>query len=382
MSDVTRRELLGSAAAVAGGLVTGPVSRPNGSAEDAPPRSGPNSFKFRLEAEKPHLYPGGLSRGASARNFPISKNIAGVSMRLDPGAMREMHWHANAAEWGFYLTGRARITIVSPNGQWETVECGPRDLAYIPRGYGHYIQNISHEECRFILVFDSGYFDEFSTFSVTAWMASTPRNVLAQNLRVPESALASIPKKEVYMTPGAVPTEQLLLEGRTAGISNVPATHRFSLSNVLPIVHAGGDIRLSTVENWPVSNTICGGTMTINPHALRELHWHPNADEWDYFIKGNTRITVFSPYGEVHAVEYGPGDVAYIPQGYGHYIENSGDDEVEFLIAFNSGSYEEISLTDWISMSPPQVVATNFNLPVSTIEEMRRRTGFIDRPRG
>lgn len=381
MSEVTRRGLLGSAAVAAGGLVAGSVIPPAASAQGEPQKVGPDSFKFRLEAEKPHPYPGGNSRGASARNFPISKNIAGVSMRLDPGAMREMHWHANAAEWGFYMTGRARITIVSPAGQWETVECGPRDLAYIPRGYGHYIQNISREECHFILVFDSGYFDEFSTFSVTAWLASTPKSVLAQNLRVPESALADLPKKEVYITPGPVPSEAELLAAQTAGISNVPSTHRFSLSNVLPVVHPGGDLRLSTIKNWPVSTTISGGTMTLKPHALRELHWHPNADEWDYFIKGNARITVFSPYGEVHAVEYGPGDVAYIPMGYGHYIENTSDEELEVLLAFNSGSYEEISLTDWISMSPPQVVATNFNLPVSTIEEMRRRTSFIDRPR-
>jgi oxalate decarboxylase len=26
---------------------------------------------------------------------------------------------------------------------------------------------------------------------------------------------------------------------------------------------------------------------------LRELHWHPNADEWKYYIHGKGHMTVF-----------------------------------------------------------------------------------------
>jgi oxalate decarboxylase len=63
------------------------------------------SFKSCLEDIEPRLGPGGITRGASVREFPASVGIAGVSMRLQPDAMRELHWHANAAEWGYVVSG-------------------------------------------------------------------------------------------------------------------------------------------------------------------------------------------------------------------------------------------------------------------------------------
>jgi oxalate decarboxylase len=303
-------------------------------------------------------------------------------MRLKPGSIRELHWHANAAEWGFYMTGRARLTIVSPDREWETIECGPGDLAYIPRGYAHYIQNVSREECHFILVFDNGLFNEFSTFSVTAWAAATPREVLAKDLGVPASLLDGIPKKEVYITTGPVPDPRDLAREASANLKTPGLTHRFALGAQTPAVYPGGTVRLATVQNFPASRTIAGGVMTLNPGALREMHWHPNADEWDYFIRGRARMTVFSPDSDRQSVEFGPGDVAYVPQGFGHYIENIGEEPCEFLIAFNSGEYQEIALSDWLNNSPHQVIAANFGLPEDVVARFRKGSAFIDRPRG
>jgi oxalate decarboxylase/phosphoglucose isomerase-like protein (cupin superfamily) len=74
------------------------------------------SFRYPLEKQEPRLGPGGITRGASVREFPASIGIAGVSMRLAPGGMRELHWHANAAEWAYVITGYCRTTIIHPDG--------------------------------------------------------------------------------------------------------------------------------------------------------------------------------------------------------------------------------------------------------------------------
>jgi len=79
---------------------------------------------------------GGTTRGASVHEFPASQGIAGVSMRLEPGSMREMHWHANAAEWGYVLTGNCRTTILHPDGSSATDTFAPGDVWYFPRGWG------------------------------------------------------------------------------------------------------------------------------------------------------------------------------------------------------------------------------------------------------
>ena len=83
-----------------------------------------------------------------------------------------------------------------------------------------------------------------------------------------------------------------------------------------------------------------GALMRIRPGSLRELHWHPNADEWQYYISGRARLGVFGSHGRTRTEEFGAGDVGYVPQGYGHYIENAGKDDVELLIVLNNGAYE------------------------------------------
>ncbi len=102
--------------------------------------------------------------------------------------------------------------------------------------------------------------------------------------------------------------------------------------------------------------------MRIKPEHLRELHWHPNADEWQYYIAGRARMTVFGSHGRARTDEFGAGDVGYVPQGYGHYIENTGADDLEVLLALNNATYESISLSVWIAANPPLLLATNFSV--------------------
>src|SRR5436190_14854199 len=83
------------------------------------------TFKFALEKSKAKVIGGSSAREATVEQLPISKGIAGVSMTLEPGAMRELHWHATAAEWAFVDKGRVRTTVIQPNGQSETNDFEP-----------------------------------------------------------------------------------------------------------------------------------------------------------------------------------------------------------------------------------------------------------------
>lgn len=197
MSDITRRALLGTAAAgLAGGAEQAPA------ADAAKPRP---THKFRLAAMKATEYPGGTVREATVNNFPASQQMSGAILTIRPGGLRELHWHPNAVEWDYILAGKARFTIFSPKGRTgeaETIELEPGDVAYIPQGYGHYIENVGPDECRILLVFNAGAFDEISS---TGWLASTPREVLAKNFGVPEKTFADFPKKEAFLPGGRKP---------------------------------------------------------------------------------------------------------------------------------------------------------------------------------
>jgi len=128
---------------------------------------------------------------------------------------------------------------------------------------------------------------------------------------------------------------------------------------------------------FPISTTITGVILDLEPAALRELHWHPNADEWQYVITGDVRVTMFGSHGRFRTEILQAGDVGYIPQGYGHSIENVGRKTSRILIGFNSGIYESIDPSSWIAGNPVDVLATNFSKSESLIRKFPRKDVFI-----
>src|SRR5580704_16046315 len=98
------------------------------------------TFKFALEKSEGKVIGNSFGKEATVEQLPISKGIAGVSMKLEPGAMRELHWHATAAEWAFVLSGRVRTTVIEPEGFAETNDFEPGDVWYFPRGHGHMLE--------------------------------------------------------------------------------------------------------------------------------------------------------------------------------------------------------------------------------------------------
>lgn len=334
------------------------------------------TFKFALEKSTGKVIGKSFGKEATVTQLPISKGIAGVSMQLEPGAMRELHWHASAAEWAFVIEGRVRTTVINPLGNAETNDFRPGDVWMFPRGHGHMLECLGDKPTHFILIFDNGYFSEFGTFSITDWLGHTPKHILAKNFGLPESAFEDFPKREVYFARGAIPPEEqsMPLQGRKLP----PLTHKYEMLSQAPhaIFKGGREWRVDS-SKFPISKTITGVVLDLEPGALRELHWHPSADEWQYVIEGNTSVTLFGSGGRYRTEALEKGDVAYIPQGYGHSVENIGNIPCRVLIGFNSGVYETIDLSQWIAGNPADVLATNFSQPPALFEKFPHKKVFI-----
>jgi oxalate decarboxylase len=335
------------------------------------------TFKFALEKSEGKVIGGNSAREATVKQLPISKGIAGVSMRLEPGGMRELHWHATAAEWAFMVEGRCRTTVISPGGDSETNDFDPGDIWYFPRGHGHSIHCLGERPCHFVLVFDNGYFSEFGTFSVTDWIGHSPRGLLAKNLGLPESAFDKFPKEEVYFARGPIPPAQIAAphEGR---LRTSPETHKFPMLAQQPnSVHRGGREWRVGQDRFPISKTITGVVLELEPGGLRELHWHPNADEWQYVLAGTVDVTMFGSHGRYRIETLGKGDVGYIPLGYGHSIENKGAETARVLVAFNTGHYEAIDLSVWLASNPDYLLRDNLQQPEAVVAKLPKRRVFI-----
>lgn len=326
------------------------------------------TFRFPLESTAGKTLAGGSAKQVTVTELPISEHLAGVSMWLQPGAVRELHWHANAAEWGYVVEGRVRVTLFNPEGRVDIADAGPGDIFYFTRGHGHAIQNAGTAPTHFILIFDNGHFSEFATFSSTDWTAHTPPDVLTRALGVSLEALAGLPRGEAYIVPGPVPPP--LAEDRPATLQPAtPLSHAYRFSAQPAEAFAGGTMKIVSAKEFPASTTISGALIDLAPGGLREPHWHPNAAEWFYVLGGQMQVTLFGSQGRARTETFRTGDVGYIPRGYGHYLENTGSGHCRILLGFNDGAYQQISLSGWLAANPRQLVASNFNLPLRVVDE-------------
>ena len=321
------------------------------------------NLRFSFSDAHNRLEPGGWAREVTERELPIATAMAGVNMRLNPGdrsGVREMHWHKQA-EWGYVINGRLRLTAVDANGRSFIDDVGGGDLWYFPAGIPHSIQ--AHEEgSEFLLVFDDGSFSENATFLLTDWLAHTPRSVLAKNFNVPEDQLASLPTEELYMFLAPHPPEPIEADQVNSPQGSVPESYTYRLASHPATTLSGGTVQVIDSTNFPVSRTIAAALVEIAPGSIRELHWHPNSDEWQYYLEGQGRMSVFATDGKARTFDFTAGDVGYVPFAMGHYVENTGNGPLRFLEVFRSDHYADISLTQWLALTPPELVKAHLNV--------------------
>jgi oxalate decarboxylase len=310
---------------------------------------------------------GGWTRQVTQRVLPSSQDLAGVTMRLTAGSYRELHWH-DANEWAYMLSGNARVTVFEPNGKIFIGDVSEGDLWFFPTAHPHSIQGLGPDGCEFLLVFDQGMFSEYTTFLLTGWLAHTPSKVLSQNFNIPEAELSTLPESGLYIFPGTVPGT---LEDDRKAVGGPPVASKldytFKMKSMKPLAEtAGGSVRLVDSNSFPASKTIAAGLFNVKPGALRELHWHPFS-EWQYYIGGNARMTVFASAGQAHTMDYKANDVGYVPAVAGHYIQNTGNDDLEFLTLFKSGQFVEFSLNQWLRRLPVHMTEQHLRLSPTAI---------------
>lgn len=316
---------------------------------------------------------GGWTRQVTQKELASSTDIAGVNMRLTAGSYRELHWHT-ANEWAYMLYGNARVTVLNPDGTIFIGDVSDGDLWYFPTGYPHSIQGLGPDGCEFLLVFDQATFSEYQTFLISDWLAHTPESVVGHNLNIPPSAVRKLPKDSLYIFPGTIPGP-LEDDKKAVGGDSVASKvdYTFRMKSMAPTKESeGGDIRIVDSLNFPASKAIASALVRVKPGAMREMHWHPNSSEWQYWIAGQGRMTMFGSSGSARTMDYHANDVGYVPKVAGHYVENTGTEDAIFLGMFKSSYYADISLDQWIRRLPPLITEQHLRLDSSEIAMIPR----------
>jgi oxalate decarboxylase len=315
---------------------------------------------------------GGWARQVTQEDFQISETIAGVNMRLTRGGIREMHWHV-FAEWAFVTKGVCRITTIDQEGRANVEDVNEGGLWYFPAGLPHSLQGIGEDGCEFVICFDNGRASEFDTLLLTEWMAHTPPDVLALNFGVPAETFSKVPLTDLYifqgMLPGPIEKDQQEAQGN-AGPPRLRSS--FPLIETAPVKKTrGGEVRIADSSNFEISKTIAAALVRIHPKGMREMHWHPNADEWVYIVEGEGELTVFETGPNAVTQNFNPGDIGYIKRAQGHYLRNTGHTDLVYLEVFRSDHFADVSLSDWLTHTPRAMVSQTLNIDDETIAASR-----------
>ena len=397
MKALTRRHFLGTAVVAAGGLTAlqkvagaghpsdpGPANPAlDGQNPDSiwPPATDSKSlvqnFKYPFSFANKRVYQGGWSREVTVRELPVSKTLAGVNMRLTAGGVRELHWHTSA-EWATMLYGTARITAIDADGKSFVADTKKYDLWFFPPGLPHSIQGLNPDGCEFMLVFDDGEFSESETVLLSDSMAHLAPEVLSKNFGIDAKAFANVPKQELFIlqtdVPGALEADQKTAAG---ALGKSPKDFAFRTMEIPPTKQTkSGEVRIVDSRNFKVTTTAMA-MVTVRPGGMRELHWHPNADEWQYYIAGKGRMTVVATGNKARTMDFQEGDVGYVQKTLLHNIENLGDTDLVFLEMFKSDRFQEFSFSEWLAHTPPELVMAHLNIDKATYDAIPKNGGVV-----
>ncbi|KAJ5306911.1 hypothetical protein N7508_005926 [Penicillium antarcticum] len=319
----------------------------------------------------------GWARQENTVVMPDAQLMAGVDMRLEPAAYRELHWHV-ASEWSLVLNGSCRIQAINENGETFIDDLNAGDVWFFPPGIPHSIQALN-DGVEFLLVFDDGDFSEDNTFLATEVFLHTPKEVLAKNLGLTTSAFDNVPDDELYIFKGTPAPADIEEQNVTTSAGPVPRTKSYSYHFSEQEAHsvAGGSVKIVDPINFPIASNFSAAIVTVHPGGMREIHWHPTSDEWTFFISGQGRATLFTAPNAATTFDYRAGDVGYFPKSNSHYIENTGDEDLVFVEVLQAPEFTDMALGQWIASTPKQIISDTLNLSNDTLSKLKKEKQYV-----
>lgn len=321
----------------------------------------------------------GWARQQNINELPVATAMAGVDMALAPNAYRELHWHS-ANEWAYIFNGSVRVSAVNQNGESFIDDLQAGDLWFFPAGVPHSIQ-ATHEGVEFLLVFDQGTFSEDDTDLVTELFLRNPREVLAKNFQTDISTFDDLPEQKYIFngTPLNQSLEDAIAEvNGPAGLIPRDQYYSYHLSQQAPLeIPGGGSVKIADPTVFPIASNFSMAIFSIEPGAMREIHWHLTSDEWSFFIAGHARLTSFAGSSQSRTFDFQAGDVGYVPVANSHYIENIGNETVVYMEVLQAPKYQDISAGQWLGLTPKQVIKDTLNLSDDFIDTLPTTKRYI-----
>ena len=313
-----------------------------------------------LDAPAVHESELGSIRRLTADEFPLLKRMSIKRLVLSPGAIREPHWHANADELTYCLSGTLLVTVFDNADEFSSFTISAGQMFHIDSGALHHVENIGEKTAELIVVFSNERPEDFSLRGAFGAMTDA---VLGNTYDLPASAWAAVPRDT--SSPWIVARQGAPSVPDTAGWAN---RHKFDVEGQLaPLKGAVGSAHLARQQYWPALKQLSMYSLRIEEEGMREPHWHPITAEMGYVHEGQARMSVLDPDGSVDTYLLGPGDTYFIPRAYPHQIEVVGDGPIHFLVFFDQPTPGDIGYRASGSVFSREVLAAAFGVDIDTL---------------
>lgn len=330
------------------------------------PKKGPHmhsKYFFSLEKIKPqNKFTGGSITHVTDDQVPGFENISFCSLKLNPAGSLEPIWHPNAHKIGYCIGGEAMVTMRTPSSvEMFTVQKG--DVFFVPKGYIHSIANCGNSEV--IIKFASNH-DEPEMMCLSQAIYSLSDDVCKATFDTPPEFCAGLKK---------VKKHELISVCKTLMKPTQPMSNRYKFNiekSTKTIMTQGGYLQLATKTNLPVLDGLGILGFGLNPKGVVEPHWHTNAGELVYIVKGHTRITILSPDGVVETLDVKGGEGAFAPASYFHNIENIGNEDVEVIAFFSHAEPDYMGIAEVIGTYSNEMLASIFNVSPNYFDALKK----------
>ena len=296
----------------------------------------------------------GSIRRVTAEDLPILRGLSIKRVIISPGAMRTPHWHANANELTYCVSGTALVSVLDTGSQFSSFVVSAGEMFHVDSGSLHHIENIGEDTAEFIIAFRSERPEDFGLFAAFGAMTDA---VLGNTYDLDAADFARIRRS----------TTDRRLARRTGAPVVAPTArfgdpHKFAVEAQSPPVSiAVGSARLARVQFWPALKDMSMYSLRVREDGMREPHWHPITAELGYVQSGSARMTVMDPDGTLDTWYLGRGDMYFVPRAYPHHIEVVNSPDIHFLIFFDQPTPGDIGYRASLSAYSREVLAATFD---------------------
>ena len=315
------------------------------------------------DAEVQHESAAGSIRRLTKANFPILEGISIKRLTIEPGAIREPHWHADADELTYCVRGELLVSVLDNADVFAAFTIAAGEMFHVQSGSLHGIENVGAEAAELIVVFSAA---EPRDFSLHASFGAMSDAVLGNTYGLPAAAFAGVERD--LTSPDIV---RGLGEPVVPADAGLPDPHKFAVEAQQPAIsYPYGSARLARVQVWPALRRLSMYSLRIETSGMREPHWHPETAELGYVREGRARMSILDPAGGLDTYLLEPGDVYFIPRAYPHQIEVVGDGPVHFLVFFDQPTPGDIGYRASASAFSARTLASVFGLSADEFPEL------------